>query len=222
VLRWNRNSPGAAASGSFNFDTVFTRSDPFTPTTADTSGSGMAAILMGMPASGSLGYVSALSLQNHYVSAFMQEDWKINRRLTLNFGLRWELEMPYTERYNRMSYGFDESAPFPVSVPGLDLRGGIRFAGVDGNPRRGGRVDANNFGPRFGFAFSVTPKTVLRGGYGMFFSGQAFNTGFLADVGVFNATTPFVGTIDSGATPFSTLANPFPEGFRQPWARPPG
>jgi hypothetical protein len=216
VLRWNRNSPGAAASGSFNFDTVFTRSDPFTPTTADTSGTGMASILMGLPASGSIGYISALSLQNHYLSAFVQEDWKLSPRLTLNFGLRWELETPYTERYNRMSYGFDENARLPIDAPGLDLRGGILFAGVDGNPRRGGRVDANNFGPRFGFAFSATQKTVLRGGYGMFFSGQAFNTGFLADVGVFNATTPFVGTIDSGATPYATLANPFPEGFRQP------
>src|SRR5207244_3107201 len=77
-------------------------------------------------------------------------------------------------------------------------------------------VDMNNFGPRFGFAYSLTPKTVLRGGYGMFFSGQAFNSSFLAEIGVFNAATPFVGTIDSGATPFSTLANPFPQGLRQP------
>jgi len=216
VLRWNRNSPGAAASGSFDFDTVFTRSDPFAPTSADTSGTGMASILMGIPATGSFGYITALSLQNHYLAGFAQEDWKVNQRLTLNFGVRYELETPYTERYNRMSYGFDENAKLPFNVPGLDLRGGVLFAGVDGNPRHGGIVDKNNFGPRFGFAFSVTPKTVLRGGYGMFYSGQAFNTGFLADVGVFNAATPFVGTIDSGATPFSTLANPFPEGLRQP------
>ena len=216
VLQWNRNSPGAAASGEFTFDTTFTRSDPFAPTTADTSGTALAAILLGLPTSGSLGYVTALSLQNHYVAGFVQEDLKVNQRLTLNFGLRYELETPYTERYNRMSYGFDENARFPVSVPGLNLHGGILFAGVDGNSRLGGIVDRNNFGPRFGFAFSLMPKTVLRGGYGMFFSGQAFNTGFLADVGVFNATTPFVGTNDGGATPFSTFANPFPAGVRGP------
>jgi hypothetical protein len=216
VLRWHRNSPGAAASGSFNFDTTFTRSDPFTPTTADTSGTGMASILLGIPSGGSLGYISSLSLQNHYLAGFVQEDWKVNQRLTLNFGMRYELETPYTERYNRMSYGFDENARLPMAVPGLDLRGGIRFAGTDGNSRRGGLTDGNNFGPRFGFAFSLNPKTVLRAGYGMFFSGQAFNTGFLADIGVFNATTPFVGTIDNGATPFATLANPFPVGLRAP------
>ncbi|MGH9661433.1 MAG: carboxypeptidase regulatory-like domain-containing protein, partial [Bryobacteraceae bacterium] len=146
ILQWNRNSPGAAASGSFGFDTVFTRSDPFAPTTADTSGTAMAAILMGIPSSGSLGYITALSLQNHYISGFVQEDWKVSQRLTLNFGLRYELETPYTERYNRMSYGFDENAKPPVSAPGLDLRGGILFAGVNGNPRRGGIVDGNNFG----------------------------------------------------------------------------
>ncbi|MBM3739429.1 MAG: carboxypeptidase regulatory-like domain-containing protein [Acidobacteria bacterium] len=216
VLRWHRNSPGDAATGSFTFDTTFTRSDPFTPTSADTSGTGMASILLGIPASGSIGYISSLSLQNHYLAGFVQEDWKVSQRLTLNFGLRYELETPYTERFNRMSYGFDETARLPVTVPGLNLAGGIRFAGVDGNSRRGGLIDGNNFGPRFGFAFSLNPKTVVRGGYGTFFSGQAFNTGFLADVGVFNATTPYVGTVDNGATPFTTLANPFPQGFRGP------
>jgi hypothetical protein len=216
VLRWNRNSPGSAASGNFTFNNTFTRSDPFTPTSGDTSGSGMASLLLGLPAFGSLGYTSSLSLQNHYVGMFIQDDWKVNSRLTLNFGLRFELETPYTERYNRMSYGFDENAKLPVTVPGFDLRGGIVFAATGGYPRRGGIIDGNNFGPRFGFAYSPAAKTVLRGGYGMFFSGQAFNTGFLADVGVFNSNTPSVGTIDNGATPYATLANPFPEGLREP------
>jgi len=216
VLRWNRNSPGSAAPGTFAFNPVFTQADPFTPTSADVSGTGMASLLLGLPASGNFGANSALSLQNHYLGLFIQEDWKISPRLTINFGVRFELETPYTERYNRMSYGFDETARLPVSVPGLDPRGGILFAGIDSNPRRGGLVDGNNFGPRFGFAFSLNPKTVLRGGYGMFYSGQAFNTGFLADVGVFNAVTPFVGSIDNGATPFASFTNPFPTGLRTP------
>jgi outer membrane receptor protein involved in Fe transport len=138
VLQWNRNTPGDAASGAFTFDTTVTRSDPFTPTSADTSGNGNASILMGLPASGSIGYISSLSLQNHYLAGFAQEDWKVNQRLTLNFGVRYELETPYTERYNRMSSRLSmRKAKLPVSVPGLDLRGGIRFAGVDETrPRR--------------------------------------------------------------------------------------
>jgi hypothetical protein len=216
ILQWNRNSPGGSASGEFNFDNTFTRSDPFTPTTGDNSGTAMASVLLGLPATGAIGYLGSLSLQNHYLSGFVQEDMKVNQRLTLNFGLRYELETPYTERYNRMSYGFNETARLPVAAAGLDLRGGITFAGEDGLPRRGGKVDGNNFGPRFGFAYNVARNTVLRGGYGMFFSGQAFNTGFLGDVGVFNATTSYVGSIDNGATAFTTLANPFPSGLRQP------
>ncbi|MCI0626758.1 MAG: TonB-dependent receptor [Acidobacteria bacterium] len=214
--RLNRNFPGASAFGAFSFNSVFTRSDPFTNTSSDTSGTAMASLLLGLPAGGSLGFVSPVSLQNHYLALFVQNDWKITPRLTLNLGLRYDLETPFTERYNRISYGFDPQAKLPVQAPGLDLRGGVLFAGVDGNPRRGGRVDTNNFAPRFGFAFQVLPKTVIRGGFGIFYSVQADNNGFFGANGVFDAVTPFIGTIDNGATPFNTLANPFPAGLPQP------
>ncbi|MBI3695026.1 MAG: carboxypeptidase regulatory-like domain-containing protein, partial [Acidobacteria bacterium] len=216
LVRWNRLSQGSQAVGDFTFNPVFTQADPSTNSSADRSGSAMASLLLAAPASGSLGYNSPLSLQNHYVAGFMQEDWKLSTRLTLNFGLRYELETPYTERYNRASYGFDSTAKLPVQVPGLDLRGGILFAGVDGRPRREGSVDTNNFGPRFGFALAANSKTVVRGGYGLFYSGQSYNSGFLGQVGVFDASTPYVGSIDGGATIFTTLANPFPNGLRRP------
>ncbi|MEK7408781.1 MAG: carboxypeptidase regulatory-like domain-containing protein [Acidobacteriota bacterium] len=221
LIRWNRLSPGSAASGNFGFSPTFTQADPYTPRSADTTGSAMASLLLGVPSSGSFGYQSPLSLQTHYLAGFVQEDWKVNPRLTVNFGLRYELETPYTERYNRVSYTFDPNARLPVQIPperagGMDLRGGILFAGVDGHPRREGTIDKNSFGPRFGFAFSATPKTVVRGGYGLFYSPQVYNTSFLGDVGVFSAVTPYVATNDNGATPFTTLANPFPAGLRQP------
>ncbi|MDP2998333.1 MAG: carboxypeptidase regulatory-like domain-containing protein [Bryobacterales bacterium] len=215
LQRYNQNSPGSAAPGNFTFNSVFTRADAFTASSSDTTGTAMASLLLGLPASGSLGSSSALSFQNHYLAAYVQEDWKVSRRLTLNFGLRYDVETPWTERYNRMSYGFDETAKLPVQVPGLDLRGGILFAGTGGNPRRGGPVDRNNLGPRFGFAVTVAPRTVVRGGYGLFYSAQTFNTSYMGDLGVFNSTTPFTGSIDNGATPYATLANPFPAGLRQ-------
>jgi hypothetical protein len=216
LTRWNRKSPGNDAPGRFNFDSVFTRSDPFTASSSNTSGSSFASLLLGAPASGALGYNSALSLQNHMFSWFVQDDWKVNQRLTLNFGLRHDLETPYTERYDRISYGFDPNAPAPVQVPGMNLRGVLLLAGVDGAPRRSGEIDKNNFGPRFGFAYSLTPKTVVRGGYGLFYSVQIYNSGFLGGVGVFNAVTPYVASTDNFATPFATLNNPFPSGLRQP------
>lgn len=214
--RWNQNAPGSAAPGSFTFNNTFTRSDPFTNSTSNTSGTAMASLLLGLPASGSLGYTSPLSLQNHYFAGYLQEDWRVNSRLTLNFGLRYEFETPYTERYNRIGYGFDSAAPLPVQVPGMSLHGGLLFAGVNGNPRAEGVLDTNNFGPRFGFAFQVAQKTVVRGGYGLFYSPMAANDSYLGDVGVFSATTPFVASSDGGATPFATLANPFPQGLQAP------
>lgn len=213
--RINNVSPGSNAVGSFAFNPTFTQSNPFDARSADTSGSGMASLLLGLAASGNFGYNTATSTQNHYWAWFLQDDWKVTRRLTLNLGLRYELEAPFTERYNRMGLRFDENARLPVQVPGMDLRGGILFAGVDGNPRRQ-PADKNNFGPRIGFAWQVTPATVIRGGYGIFYSVVSMNTTFFGGLGVWNAVTPYVGTVDNGATPYTTLANPFPQGLRQP------
>ena len=214
--RWSIDSPGNSAFGTFNFSSVFTQADPFTNTSAQTSGTAMASLLLGLPASGSLGYVSPLSLQYHYLGAFLQDDWKITPKLTLNVGLRWELDTPLTERYNRMTYGFDANITPSVQVPGLKTTGGLTFAGVGGKPRSGGPVDLNNFGPRFGFAYNFLPKTVVRGGYGMFFANEANLNSFHGQQGAFDTETPFTGTINGGATPFNTLANPFPAGLQQP------
>ncbi len=215
LTRWNQLSPGSAAAGTFSFSPGFTTADPFTASSTNTSGTALASALLAAPSSGSFGYVSPLSLQNHYAAGYVQEDWKLTGRLTLNFGLRYELETPYTERYNRVSYGFDSAAQLPVQVSGVTLRGGLLFAGVGGLPRREGNVDWDNFGPRFGLAYSVGSKTVIRAGYGLFYSGQSFNSSFLGQVNAFDAVTPYVGSIDNGATVFTTLSNPFPNGLRQ-------
>lgn len=216
IMRKNNSALGTSAPGNFTFNPVFTQADPFNARSSDTSGSALASVLLGLPASGSLGFTSPLSMQHHYIAGFVQEDWKATRRLTLNFGLRYELETPWTERYNRISYGFDQDALFPAQIPGRELRGGILFAGADGISRHQGKIDRNNFGPRFGFAYQLAPKTVVRGGYGLFYAGQSFSTGFLGTVGAFDANTPYVGSLDGGATPFASLANPFPSGLRQP------
>ena len=214
LIRYNSANQGTSAAGSFSFSPTFTQADPFTASSANTTGTALASVLLGTPSGGSLGYTSPLSLQSHYLGVFVQDGWRVSRTLTLNFGLRYELETPYTERYNRVSYGFDPSAALPVQVPGLNLRGGVLFPGTDGNPRTEGKVDKNNFGPRFGFAWQPLAKTVMRGGYGLFFSSILGNTGSLGNIGVFDAVTPYLGTADSGATPYTTISNPFPNGLR--------
>ncbi|MFB3829334.1 MAG: carboxypeptidase regulatory-like domain-containing protein [Bryobacteraceae bacterium] len=224
MTRWNRIYLGDPQSGRFAFSTLFTQANASTASTANTSGSGLASLLLGVPASGSLGYESPQSMQNHYLALFIQEDWRVRPKLTLNFGLRWELEKPYTERYNRIGYGFDYNAQPPASlkVPGLDLRGGLLFAGVNGNPRTEGNLDKNNFGPRFGFAWSLNDKTVVRGGYGLFFAAQTYNSTFQGSVATFDAVTTYIASLDNNATPATTLANPFPYGLRPAQGTTPG
>jgi hypothetical protein len=216
ILRINNYTTGGGSTGTFTFSPGFTQANPFQPASADTSGTAMASLLLGVASGGSLGFTSPVSVQSHYLGAYVQDDWKVTPWLTLNFGLRYEIETPYTERYNRVSYGFDSGAQFPIQVPGLDLKGGLLFAGVDGRSRREGTVDRNNFGPRFGFALSVNSRTVLRGGYGVFFSSLAYNNGFLGDSSVFGAVTEYVASLDGGATPATTLADPFPNGLQRP------
>ena len=216
LSNWNRIVPGVSGPGDFTFNSVYTQQDPYTNASADRSGSSMASLLLGAPMTGAIGYASPVSMRNHYVAIFAQEEWKVRPRLTVSLGIRSELETPWTERYNRISYGFDYNAAFPVPVPGLELKGGLRFAGVDGYPARGGPLDANNFGPRAGVAWLVAPKTVIRAGYGLFYSQQTYNTAFLGEVDTFGAATPFVGSNDNGATVANTLRNPFPNGVVQP------
>jgi hypothetical protein len=121
------------------------------------------------------------------------------------------METGPVERYNRIAT-IDPSIPSPLAQPtGLPLVGGLQFRGVDGAPRSRYQTDANNFGPRFGFAYSVTEKTVLRGGFGIFYGPglvRLFNGGNPG----FTVTTPFVATIDS-VTPVGNLTNPFPSGL---------
>jgi hypothetical protein len=216
LANWNRLVPGNAAPGDFTFNAVFTQQDPFTNSSADRSGTSMASLLLGAPASGSIGGVSPVSMQNHYFAAFVQEDWKVLPDLTLNFGLRYELETPWVERYDRISYGFNSAVPFPVTVPGLALRGGLEFVNQNGRPRGGGPLDGNNLGPRIGLAWQLGQSTVLRAGYGLFYGAQTFNSSFLGEVDSFGAITPFVGTTDGGATIANTLRNPFPKGMTTP------
>ena len=132
VLRWNENNPGTGQVGRFSFTSAFTSSDPTNSSTTNTSGSGMASLLLGTASAGSIGYTTPISIQNIYVSGFIQDDIKVSSRLTVNIGLRYELETPPTERYNRIAWGFDPTVALPVTVPGYNLQGGIEFAGTNG------------------------------------------------------------------------------------------
>lgn len=207
----------ARAAGTFNFDAGFTQG-PDANRASRTAGNSLASLLLGTGTSGNvlIRNWKNVASQSLYHAWYLQDDWRITKRLTLNLGVRYDIDFPRTERYNRMNW-FDPAASSPLSgrVAGFpELRGGVRFVGVDGNPRTQFRRDLNNLAPRIGLAYQVDSKTVVRAGYGHFFgpSRQAAQ-GTVGPFG-FRVEYLWVTTVDGGLTPFNTLKNPYPEGFR--------
>jgi len=222
MVRWNENNPGTYSNGQFVFNNKLTRSNPNTSSTGNTSGTGEASLLMGLPTTASnrgIGFTSPLSLQVHYAGVFFQDDWKVTRKLTLNLGLRYEMETPPTERYDRLLYSFDPTLDLGITVPGLGpLRGGVRFVNDGGVGRRQGIVDKNNFGPRVGMAYSLANNTVVRAGYGVFYNSDINKVNAPTTDGTFGAITQYVGSTGSDTMPIAgvSLSNPFPNGYVLP------
>jgi hypothetical protein len=158
------------------------------------------------------------STQNFQIGGFVQDNWRVNARLTLNIGFRYDVETPRTERYNQMSY-FDPSAPSPISVPGLNLHGAVEFTGVGGNPRTEFNTYWGEIGPRFGFAYQIFKRTTLRGGYGIYYDpsdigvvGNAVTGGFLG----YDPITQGVNNVPTSPwLPLEFLRNPFPFGIQR-------
>ncbi|MDZ7637789.1 MAG: hypothetical protein U5J83_06000 [Bryobacterales bacterium] len=205
----------ARSAGTFGFSSGFTQG-PNPNQASSTAGNSFASMLLGTGTSGNvlIRNWKNVAAQSMYHGLYFQDDWRITSKLTLNLGARYDLDLPRTERYNRMNW-FEDSAASPLAgqVPGFsDLRGGVRFVGVDGNPRSQFNKDLNNLSPRLGFAYQLDSKTVIRGAYGHFFgpSRQAAQ-GTVGPFG-FRVEYPWVTSVD-GITPFNTLRNPYPEGF---------
>jgi hypothetical protein len=183
-------------------------------------GDSIASMLLGLPSGGNMRSEPALSLQVPYAAFYIQDDWRLTSRLTLNLGLRWDADFPQTERFDRASW-FDLHARLPLQVPGFQpFQGGLVFAGsrTPGAPRGIKDFDRNNFAPRVGLAYKLTDKLVLRTGAGVFYSPTTGNGPSATSAGAlgFNAITPVNASIDGGRTPYATMRNPFPDGFIAP------
>jgi len=205
-------------SGTYNFGNIWTQRLAGAANST-TQGSGMASFLLGYVESGTLQHTFPIATESSYWGFYVNDDWKVSRKLTLNMGLRYDIDLPRTERYNRLSY-FDITAPSPIAgkVPGYpNLFGQMKF--VDGNNRRQTPTDLNNWGPRFGFAYSINDKTVFRGAYGILYSPsvlQASGTSGSSGTQGFQQSSSVDRSFDGDVSPFATLANPFPNGFNRP------
>ena len=207
-------------------------------------GSGVAALLLGLPSGGQIDYQDTYYRRNNYMAFYFQDDWKVHPRLTINLGLRYGVQFPFTEQLNRVNAGYDFDAVNPASdailanwrtlkaqwdaqnptrtdvypaAPSV-IRGGLTFAGVNGRRRNVYNTDYSNIQPRAGFAFSLTKSTVLRGGFGIYHrapSNAQLSYGF-------SQTTNYIRSFDGGVTPSAgltgpySLENPFPNGYQAP------
>jgi len=198
----------ANGQGSYGFTRSFTSSNP--QINDANGGNAIASFLLGTMNSASAVLNSTPYLASRYPVAFFHDDWQVNKRLTLNLGIRWDLEGPPVERFDRQNRGFAYNARSPFQVPGLTLNGGLLFAGVDGVPRGAFDHDKNNFQPRVGLAYRLFAgkPVVFRGGAGLYY----LPTVEFGGVAGFAQTTS-AQTITPGFLPFNTLADPFPNGL---------
>jgi len=217
--------------GRFIFDATYTRGPlDNSPTAPSNLGQSVAALLLGLPSGSSYAArVDSYAEQSTGWGFFIHDDWKVSNKLTLNLGLRWEFELPMTERFNRSVRGFDANyvQPFepavqaaydrtlsPLLPPQIYTRGGLTFAGVDGQPRGLYETPKKNLMPRFGFAYQLASSTVIRGGYGIFYGFLGERRGDVIQLG-FSRNTYFVPTVDN-VNFIGSLSNPFPSGVLMP------
>jgi len=191
----------------------------------------LASFLLGLPSGGYIDRNASYAQQSSFLGFYLQNDWKVKSALTVNLGLRWELETPLTERFNRSTRGFDFATANPIEaaaraayarapireVPPDQFRtpGGLLFAGVGGVPRHLFDADANNFSPRIGLAYRLRPQMVLRAGYGVFFTSIGADRSDVIQQG-FSQRTNLTPSLDNGLTFRATLVNPFPDGLLEP------
>ena len=225
----NQVNPDIASTGQVAFSTNYTRG-PLDNASAAPRGQGLASFLLGIPTGGGVDRRASFAERNDVWGFYLQDDWKATPKLTVTLALRYELESPLSERHNRSVRGFDASAPLEIAaaaqaayaknptpeVPASQFKvaGGLTFAGVGGQPETLWNRDTNNFMPRIGLAYRVTPNTVIRTSYGIFYAFMGVRRGDVVQTG-YTYTTNLVPTLN-GVDFIATIANPFPNGITEP------
>ncbi|HYO84363.1 MAG TPA: TonB-dependent receptor [Bryobacteraceae bacterium] len=225
--RETRREFGNNVTSSFNFDTNWTRGPYNTSVGAPNNlGQSVAALLLGLPSTGGIWRPASYAEQSTAWGFFVQDDWRITPKLTVNLGLRWEFETALEERFNRSVKGFDPDATVPWAAqaeaayaanpvaqrPAAEfrIRGGLTFPSGDGGEGLYS-VPKTNLMPRFGFAYQLNNNTVLRGGYGIFYGFLGQRRSDVVQPG-FSRQTDFQFTNNNYLSPLATLSNPLPSG----------
>ncbi len=218
------------SSGQFYFDQEFTSANGSNSNA--TSGNSVASFLLGYPSADSgntsqFSISTPLNVYTYYMGGYAQDDWRVNSKFTLNYGLRLEHETGLAEQDNNFTVGFDRTATSALSsvmIPADALAGtaarpvvgGLMYAGVNGNPTTQGNPPKLKASPRVGVVYSFNTNTVLRGGYGIYwapfnYQSPSTSSSNYGQVGYTQNTF-----VSQTATPTVTLDNPFPNGVLQP------
>jgi hypothetical protein len=219
----------SAAAPQLNFSNTWTRG-PLDNSSAAPFGQDFASFLLGLPTGGVMSRPAAYREKSSVLSFYAHDDWRVRNNLTLNLGLRWEIEQPLTEAGDRFVSGFDFETALPIAataqanyarnpiaevpVSQFAVRGGLLYPDT-GGPNKAWEQNLGNIMPRAGFAWLVTPKTSVRGGYGMFYDILGANRMTVNQVG-FSRDTTLTPSLDNGQTFIATLPNPFPNGLLEP------
>jgi hypothetical protein len=204
------------SAGSYTFNGRFTGSNANNP--SPLSQNVIADLLLGYPFSGNLTLASRFDNYVNYYGAFVQDDWRVSDKLTVNYGLRFEHETGLAERNNQLVVGFDREVVSPLNVtipadpiagtPERVVRGGLQFAGVNGARTHVGNPPKVKLSPRVGLAYSFNPGTVLRAGYGIFWA--PWQSGVQAAAGYSQRNDIQQDTL----RPITSIDNPFPNGLQ--------
>lgn len=205
-------------------------------------GSTLGSFMLGLPhnSNSSFPWNADAFWSQHFTGLYFQNDWRATSKLTLNFGIRWDVETPITERYDRATAVFDPSAINPISAPAqaaysrilasnasnpavqtlaqllpggsFQVRGAQLFNGVNGVPRGTSAINYKAIQPRAGFAYRIGRNTVIRGGVGRFVQATFITAGQNG----FSRSTSLITTKDNYVSYYDTLDNPYRDGIQAP------
>jgi hypothetical protein len=199
------------APGYFNFTGNFTEAAPNTPE-GGSAGSAVADLLLGLPTNGQIEQSQRFYQYINYWGAYVQDEFRVTRRLTLDAGLRYEYETGLKDANNNEVVGFNTTVASPLATYKQGTVGGLEFAGTGGRNETG-ELSKLKFAPRLGYAYAVGQKTTIRGGFGVFYSPLRYDATAALQTG-FTTQTQLISSNDGDQTPASgfSLNNPFPSG----------
>jgi hypothetical protein len=228
------------SSGSFTFNSSWVNSGT-KGGVSNIFGGDLASFMLGLPSSGEYDLEARSNYHSYYTGSFVQDDWRVSDRLTLNLGLRFDIDTPFEERYGVTVNGFNPTAAINYvtqpafsgatvssngeswSAASINTLGGLTFPGS-----HNGAVYATNSGflsPRFGFSYGIDPNTVVRGGFGVFVQPETltnlnaqgtYSSSAYSNSEGFSASTLYLATTNNYQSAATTLSNPFPSGFLPP------